>query len=100
MTLSYIPPEQLQGSALIVQYVVECRAKGHFLPYDEHRLINKWLAVATDADILLLILSELLPDFYAKSQNRSHPPSLTRLDRKISTILDTRRQREQFAVES
>jgi hypothetical protein len=100
VSLSYIPPENLQGSALIVQYVIDCRAKGHFLPYDEHRIISKWLISAQDADILLLILADLLPNFYAKGQNRTHPPSLSRLDKKITQILNTRKHREQFAVET
>jgi hypothetical protein len=98
--VSYIPPEQLQGSALIVQYVIDLRAKGHFLPYDEHRIISKWLKAADDADTLLLILADLLPDFYAKGQNRTHPPSLSRLDKKVTQILDTRRHREHFILET
>ncbi len=98
--MSYIPSEQLQGSALIAQYVIECRAKGHFLPYDEHRIISNWLAAAEDADTLLLILSELLPSFYAKAQSRSHPPSLARLNKKVTQILKVRRQREHLALES
>jgi len=98
--LSYIPSEQLQGSALIAQYVIDLRAKGHFLPYDEHRIINKWLAAADDADTLLLILADLLPPFYTKAQNRTHPPSLSRLDKKVTQILDTRRHRESFVLES
>lgn len=98
--MSYIPPEQLQGAALIVQYVIDLRAKGHFLPYDEHRIINKWIAAAGDADTLLLILADLLPDFYGKAQNRTHPPSLSRLDKKVTQILDTRRHREHFVIES
>ena len=92
--MSYIPPSQLEGAALIAQYVIDCRAKGHFLPYDEHRIINKWLAASDDADSLLLILSDVLPDFYAKAQHRSQPPSLGRLDSKISLILSRSRQRE------
>ena len=98
--MSYIAPEHLQGSALIVQYVIDLRGKGHFLPYDEHRIINKWLAAAPDPDTLLLILADLLPPFYEKALNRTHPPSLSRLDKKVTQILDTRRHREHFVFES
>ncbi|MCX6130263.1 MAG: hypothetical protein NTX25_14520 [Proteobacteria bacterium] len=89
--MSYIPPEQLEGASLITQYVIDCRAKGHFLPYDEHRLLNKWLALSSDADALLVILSDILPEFYAKGQHKSQPPSLSRLDKKLSLILNQTR---------
>jgi hypothetical protein len=98
--MSYMNPDHLQGPALIVQYVIDLRGKGHFLPYDEHLILKKWLTAATDVDDLLLILADLLPPFYEKAQNRTHPPSLSRLDKKVTQILDTRRRREHFVVET
>lgn len=91
--MSYIPPKQLDKENLIVQYVVSSRGKGHFLPYDEYYIIKKWLQAADSAESLLLVLSEILPDFYQKSGSKRLPPSLSRLDKKISAILDVKRQR-------
>lgn len=92
--MSYVPQEQLEGKSLIVHYIIECRGRGHFLPYDEHRLINKWLAAANnDADALLLVLSEVIPLFFQKASEKSQPPSLLRIDKKVNKILEARRHR-------
>lgn len=92
--MSYLPDAQLHGQNLIVQYIIECRGRGHFLPYDDHRIITKWVNACEDADALLLILSELAPLYFARAATRTHPPSLQRLDQKVSKILEARRQRD------
>ncbi len=91
--MSYVPESHLQGQNLIVQYLIECRGRGHFLPYDDHILIRRWLQQCEDADTLLLILADIIPPFYEAAAHRSQPPSLKRLDQKITKILDAKRQR-------
>ncbi|RZA22457.1 MAG: hypothetical protein EOP10_15460 [Proteobacteria bacterium] len=91
--MSFIPPEQLDGPNLIAQFIIEYRGRGHFLPYDDHLLLRRWLKDAGDADTLLLILSDLIPKFFATSTALGkHPPSLTRLDKKVCRILEVKRQ--------
>ncbi len=89
--MSIIPPEQLEGPNLIAQFIIEYRGRGHFLPYEDHSLIVRWLERAGSADELLLVLSDIIPDFYAKAGAQGkHPPALQRLDRKITQILEAR----------
>lgn len=95
--MSFVPLKQLEGQSLIAHYIIEQRGRGHFLPYDEHRLIGRWLkAAGNDVDVLLLVLSDIVPAFYEKASARSQPPSLLILDRKVSKILEARNQRSQF----
>lgn len=93
--MSYLHVDSLSDINIITQFVVEYRGRGHFLPYDEHRFISKWLTLAGDCDSLLLILSDIVPEFYERHSSRSHPPSLARLDRKVTQILAARDQRRQ-----
>lgn len=93
--MSYLPVDNLSNLNLITHFIIEYRGRGHFLPYDEHRFISKWLDLAGDSDSLLLILSDIVPEFYEKHSSRSHPPSLARLDRKVTQILAAREQRGQ-----
>lgn len=95
--MSYIPTKQLEGAHLIAQYVIEYRGKGHFLPYDDHRIIGDWLKQCESADSLLLVLSDLIPEFYGKTRTSSHPPSLSRLDVKVRNILKARSSRHKFS---
>lgn len=90
--MSFIPPEQLDGPNLITQFILEYRGRGHFLPYDDHRIVKRWISAAGDADSLLLVLSDLIPKFFAASTALGkHPPSLSRLDKKVTKILESRR---------
>ena len=72
---------------LVSGYVVECRGKGHFLPYSDHEVIKNWIDHAPDADTLLSILDEVLPEFYSKHQDKSCPPELRLLDTKVKKRL-------------
>lgn len=91
--MSFIPAEQLDGPNLIAQFIIEYRGRGHFLPYDDHLLLKRWIAEAGDADTLLLVLSDIIPKFFGVSAAQGkHPPSLSRLDRKVCKILKAMRQ--------
>lgn len=86
--MSYLDLDQLTAQGLIVQYVVECRGKGFFLPYTDYEIIQTWLQSAADVDELLLILSEILPEFYAKkAATNAHPPSLAAVQRRVGERL-------------
>lgn len=91
--MSYLPDAHMQGQNLIVQYIIECRGRGHFLPDEDHRVIGKWMRHCEDAETLLLILADLAPAFFARSTTVSRPPSLLRLDQKVTKILEARQQR-------
>jgi hypothetical protein len=91
--LNFIPPNQLDGPNLIVQFIIECRGRGHFLPYDDHILLRRWLRQAGDVDTLLLILSDLIPKFFAaSSEGGGYPPSLSRLDKRVCRIIEAKKQ--------
>lgn len=66
--------ENLSSAALIMHYVVECRGKGHFLPYSDHEIIQEWLTWTTDPDQLLIALSEVLPPYFEKDRIAGRPP--------------------------
>ncbi len=91
--MSFIPSDQLDGPNLIAQFIIEYRGRGHFLPYDDHQLLKKWIAQAGNVDELLLILSDIVPEFFKNSVAQGkHPPSLMRLDKKVCKILEARAQ--------
>jgi hypothetical protein len=79
--MSVLDIDNMQGLDLITHYVLECRAKGHFLPYTDHEIITRWLAAAGNSDQLLVILSDILPEFYSKTPSR--PRSLKLVNKKV-----------------
>jgi hypothetical protein len=91
--VSFLSPAFLEGHKLIAEYIIEYRGRGHFLPYDDHRIIERWLELMPDVNSLLLILSDLVPAYYARAAERTQPPSLLRLDKKVRRILEVRRDR-------
>lgn len=74
----------------IVQYILELRGQGHFLPYQDYEIVSSWVAAATDEDALLLVLSETLPHFFEKTITGSKPKSLLSVNNKILKILKTK----------
>lgn len=63
--MSYVDLEKLAPQDLILHYVLECRGQGLFLPYQDHQIIEEWLTALPDPEQLLVVLSEVLPDFFA-----------------------------------
>jgi hypothetical protein len=63
--MSYLDLEKLAPEDLILHYVLECRGQGLFLPYQDYQIIEEWLSALPDTDELLLVLSEVLPEFFA-----------------------------------
>ncbi len=50
--------------SMVAQLVLECKGKGSFLPYVDYAIINAWVAAAPDFDTLLLILADVLPEYF------------------------------------
>ena len=74
----------------VVQYILELRARGHFLPYQDYEIVAAWVEAATDEDELLLVLAEVLPDFFGKVPEGSKPKSLSSLNKKVLKALKTK----------
>ncbi len=63
--MSYVDLENASPEDVITHFVLQCRgAGGHFLPYSDNQIVEEWLKSAGDADELLVVLSEALPDFF------------------------------------
>ena len=73
----------LNGEQIIAKYILHCRNRGVFLTRDEYLIIEKWLLDAqSDPDIVLLVLSDILPSYY-QSNTAKRSPSIARIDRKV-----------------
>ena len=93
--MSLVDLENLSPQELITQYVLECRGRGHCLPYDDYEVISYWLTLVDDPDELLVTLSEILPQYYTTNAKNGHPPPLKRvrnlIGKKLQTALMTKR---------
>lgn len=82
--MSLIDAKHLKNKQLIIQYLVEQRQSGHGLPYDDYITINLWMKASPTCDHLLMILSDLVPAYYAKSRAKfNRPSSLNGLKNKV-----------------
>jgi hypothetical protein len=88
--MSFVDLDNLTPQGLILHYVLECRGQGHFLPYLDYQVIDEWLALAPSADDLLLILSEILPDYFAKTGDSRRGRSLRGARRLVVSRLKER----------
>jgi hypothetical protein len=63
--VSIVDLDRLSSADIIAQYVIHCKPAGMCLSFAEYQLIDTWLTAIDDNDeLLLLILSELLPKYY------------------------------------
>jgi hypothetical protein len=69
---------------LIAQFIISWRDSGHFLPYEDYEVIEEWLRINSDTDLILRTLSELLPKFYEKKSQGSKTMPLKMLSRKVA----------------
>ena len=74
----------------VVQYILELRAQGHFLPYPDYDIVAVWVEAACNEDELLLVLSEILPDFFGKVPAGAKPKSLSSVNKKVLKALKTK----------
>lgn len=87
-------PPETETRDLIAQYVLECRGRGVMLPYDDYRIIDRWVELFDSPDHLLLILDEHLPSYFEKAQERSITPNLRGIDKTVTKKLHYARLRE------
>lgn len=78
-------------ASLVLQYILEIRGRGLILPYEDHELVQNWLKLSQDHTSLLVILSELLPAFFEKSDR---PMPLRFVDKKVRQKMREYRLRE------
>lgn len=80
--------QRMKTSQLIAQFIIECRASGLFLPYDDYLVIDELLVLEPDSDRLLLVLAEVLPQWYQRfTQQDRTPPQLRKcLNRLVERI--------------
>lgn len=91
--MSFVDLDKLSPEDLILHYVLECRGRGHFLPYSDYQIIDDWLKVSPDADELLLVLSDVLPSFFQGDGKRDAPRSLGGANRRVLRRLKDRAMR-------
>lgn len=72
---------------LVVNFVVICRQKGAFLPYEDYEVIKGWLAIDCKQEQIFLVLDEVLPDFYIKYKSSRQAPSLKWVDEQVKRKL-------------
>ena len=79
---------RMKASQLIAQFVIECRSSGLFLPYDDYLVIDELVRLEPDSDRLLLVLAEVLPQWYQKFTVRDRAPPRLRscLNRLVERI--------------
>jgi hypothetical protein len=67
----------LSPAELIAHYVLHCKPAGMCLSFAEYQLIDTWLtAVDDDGEVLLVILSEILPPYYREQSASKRQSSL------------------------
>lgn len=74
--------EAMSNHDLILNYILECRGRGHFLPYQDYQIIDEWIRASPSMDMLLLVLSEILPPFFQKYESRQRF-SLKGIEKKV-----------------
>ena len=74
----------------VVQYVLELRAQGHFLPYQDYEIVAGWVEAASGEDELLLVLADILPEFFSKVPSGGKPKSLSSVNKKVLKALKTK----------
>lgn len=69
--MSIVDLPTLSPRELILHYILSCRNDGITLPYSDFEIIETWLReIECDADSLLLILSDILPKYFASDHKR------------------------------
>jgi hypothetical protein len=83
-------PEEIKGeddARIIAEFIQMHHARGLVLPYCEYQIIDRWLKLATSTDVLMLYLSDLVPEFVAKLPEGAPPFRLSQIDAKVRQFL-------------
>ena len=81
--------DNLGDHQLISHYISEVRGCGLVLSYSDYYLISNWIEEAGgNVDLVLLVLSEILPPFYEAPQHRQkYKYALRYLNKKIQNSI-------------
>ena len=88
--------DNMNDRALVMHYVLEKRAHGHFLPYQDYAIIDNWLSLAKDVDQLLIGLEQYLPPYFQRFCQHNHAPSLKGIDKTICRYLKDAALRQRY----
>lgn len=93
--MSFLDLNEASPQDVVTQFVLQHRNSGHFLPYSDHEIVNEWLAAAAELDDLLVVLSDLLPVYFAPGAGATarKPKSLAGLRKMVCLRLRDRRDR-------
>lgn len=82
--MSIVDLDRLSPAEVIAHYVIHCRPAGLCLSFSEHHVIDTWLEAADNNDeLLLLILSEILPSYYQGQSAAKRQSSLQFFNKKV-----------------
>jgi len=92
--MSIINLDGLPARELIAQYIIELKGSGHMLPYSDYEYIEIWLREVSDnSDTLLLVLSEILPDYFGEGDDKKARRSLKGVHKKVIQVSREIKQR-------
>ena len=58
------------GQEIIASYIQSLSPRGLMIAYEDHAIIQRWWKVGeADIERILLVLSEVLPEYFATSKN-------------------------------
>jgi hypothetical protein len=84
--MTIINLDELAPQALVAQLVVELRGGAAVLPYADYEVIDDWLESSPSIDMLLMVLAEELPAWFAKKPDRPSQ-SIRGVRRRVLKIL-------------
>lgn len=66
--MTMIDSKSLSDEGVLAHYVIELLGHGHFLSHEDYSRLEKWRAMSSSADELLLVLDDILPAKIEKSR--------------------------------
>ena len=81
--------KNLSKQETVSQFIAEYKNSNIFLSYLDYNLIDNWLDLAKqDVDLILLILSEALDQYYENPKNKNKSFSLKKIDKHVCSSLN------------
>jgi hypothetical protein len=86
--MSHYDLDTLSQRELVARYVVEMRGAGHLLSYLDYEVIDRWMERSHgNGDRILLVLNEVLPDYFANMKKKQAPALLRGIEKKVNSGL-------------
>lgn len=82
--MSFFDLDSANPGEIVSHYLIELAGRGTMLSYADHEIVQVWLAASRDLDELLVVLSDLGPDYFAR---RPKPRTLAGLKRPVLSRL-------------